>query len=247
MSWQHVVFTYDPTDSGGREKFYVNGELREVTDPGVDYDFHPTSPLFFHASPFSWWAADGQYGPSNIMDEVRFSNIDRGSNYQWATWFNSASNAAFINYGEAVPTPPAISNTPATDVLSTTAMANGILLSTGSAPTFVWIYYGTNDGSSIKGNWANSISVGSTSAGFISASLNGLTSETAYTYRFYASNNAGDAWSPVVTSFTTFGAPFMTNQAASSIALDGATYPPASGSIGARRMAEPTKPPGLAH
>lgn len=222
-AWQHIVLTYAAT--GSIEKLYVNGQLKESWDPGVDYNFHSSAKLFFHASTFSWWAADGQYAGTNIMDETRFSTIDRGSNYQWATWYSTASNAQFVTYGAGMAGPPSISNTAASAVMATTATANANFLSSGGAATYLWVYYGTSDQGSNKSGWASSLSLGSGTVGAVSANLSGLSQLTSYNYRYYASNSAGDAWSPLATSFTTYGVPSMTNQAATSIATDGATLP----------------------
>lgn len=93
----------------------------------------------------------------------------------------------------------------ASNMSTNSATLNGFLTSTGDAPTEVWIYWGDNDGSTNKIAWDTNISMGVLSTGAFSTNISGLITNTAYFYRCYASNSAGDVWAPSTASFVTLG------------------------------------------
>ncbi|MDD5523471.1 MAG: hypothetical protein PHI84_21860, partial [Kiritimatiellae bacterium] len=87
-------------------------------------------------------------------------------------------------------------------IMTNTAVLNGNYTSTG-ATAEVYIYWGTSDGGTNKDNWANVYANGETSFGIFSTTATGLYYGIRYYYRCYATNTAGDCWSPVTSSFTT--------------------------------------------
>ncbi len=95
---------------------------------------------------------------------------------------------------------PKIINTEAADLAMTTATLKGELLETAGS-TYVWAYYGQTNGGTIKsgaGGWDNVAAIASPqSAGPVSVGISGLTPDTMYYYRFYASNATWDAWAPL--------------------------------------------------
>ena len=83
----------------------------------------------------------------------------------------------------------------ATNVGQTGATLSGELVSTGTAPATVTVYWGPNDAGKIDADWAWSTNPGLTAPGPINIPVNNLTENTVYFYRLYASNNIGQAWS----------------------------------------------------
>lgn len=93
----------------------------------------------------------------------------------------------------------------ATEVTAFTALLNGRLLSTGAAPASVWVYLGTEDGGTDKSRWERCLFAGDNVPmdTRLAVRATGLSPETTYHYRYYASNAAGaESWAEA-TSFRT--------------------------------------------
>lgn len=93
---------------------------------------------------------------------------------------------------------PGITSSAASSVTGTTATANGTLISAGTAATTVVLYWGTSDGGSVPGAWANVTTLGTAYTGTyqaLSSPLTGLTPATLYWFRYRATNANGDTWS----------------------------------------------------
>ncbi|MDD5522887.1 MAG: DUF2341 domain-containing protein [Kiritimatiellae bacterium] len=87
-------------------------------------------------------------------------------------------------------------------IMTNTAVLNGSYTSTG-ATAEVYIYWGTSDGGTNKGSWANVFTNGELSFGTFSNAVTNLYYGLRYYYRCYATNATGESWSPVTSSFTT--------------------------------------------
>lgn len=97
---------------------------------------------------------------------------------------------------------PTVENTSgATGILATNATLNGNL--TGGGTANVWIYYGTNDGATVKGDWVTNAALGLLGEGVFSVGVTGLTADTHYYYRCYGSNDDGAGWAATTTNFWT--------------------------------------------
>ena len=82
---------------------------------------------------------------------------------------------------------------------ASSALLEGMLVSTGSAPTSVWAYWDTEDkGTSNRTAWSRSSASGPRVEGIVSAAATGLQGDTDYIWRFFASNVHGVAWSAAV-------------------------------------------------
>ena len=101
--------------------------------------------------------------------------------------------------------PPVVENTAASNVFAFEAQVAGQITTTGGEVPRVTVFYGTNDGGSNAAAWQNSVDVGFASRDF-SATLDGLTPNTKYFYRSFATNSLGDAWATESVSFTTLPA-----------------------------------------
>ena len=89
----------------------------------------------------------------------------------------------------------------------TAATLNGTLSSTGGLDTALWVFLGTNAAAGTsKTAWATNFCFGSAvGVGTYGTNVTGLTTNTAYYYRFYGSNAAGETWAPATTNFATRG------------------------------------------
>jgi len=105
----------------------------------------------------------------------------------------------------AVVDKPVIANLVATNVALESAWLNGMLTSTGTSDTAVFVLWGTSDGGTNWGNWANTnawAAPQTTNAPF-TTNVTGLASNTTYYYRFAATNLSGAAWAASTTYFIT--------------------------------------------
>ncbi|MDA7882310.1 hypothetical protein N9A94_08410 [Akkermansiaceae bacterium] len=134
-----------------------------------------------------------------------------------------------IQIVEVIDGSPVVANLAATNIDIESATANGDLISNGDGadPADVTIYWGTTDGGVDPLAWENNASAGSLVApGTFSATLSGLTGNTVYYYRSFASNSANDAWASFSESFTTLPAPEfpeVENRPATLVGTDSAT------------------------
>jgi len=138
---------------------------------------------------------------------------------------NGATNAT-VWY--RLPTPPVITNTTATALSYFSASMNATLVTTGTAPTYVSVFWGPTDQGTNKGLWphTNDFPNPQTEGTALSTNISGLQSGFSYTYRYYASNSVGEAWAPLPTSFTTIaGVPVISNatSGATDVTLTSAT------------------------
>ncbi len=113
-----------------------------------------------------------------------------------------------IQIVEAVVIPglPEVETTGASNVLGTSATLNGNLIDNGdgAAVAALTFYWGTEDEGITSAAWSNSSSVGTqASPGAFSVGLTGLSPNTTYFYRAYASNPVGENWATTGGSFLT--------------------------------------------
>ncbi|MEM7392514.1 MAG: DUF2341 domain-containing protein, partial [Verrucomicrobiota bacterium] len=91
----------------------------------------------------------------------------------------------------------------ATAITTDTALLNGTLTSTGSAPTIVEVYWGSTDGGTNRFAWANTNSFGLQGPGPLSLALAGLPPNADVFYRFSATNRHGRVWASASADFHT--------------------------------------------
>ena len=117
----------------------------------------------------------------------------------------NVANYTNVTVGAIAATNPVVVNQPASSALATSATLNGQVVTPGISTPFVTIFYGTTDGSTNAASWANSVSLGQTNGNF-SATVVGLTTNTAYYFTAYASNLSGVSWAQPSLNFTTLAA-----------------------------------------
>ena len=117
-----------------------------------------------------------------------------------------------------------VTNLPASAIQPTAAMLAGQVLSNGGFAPAITLYYGSANGGTNAGSWANSIVLG-VETGAFSQPVSGLSPYTTYYYSVRAVNYAGTAWASPVESFTTGGVtvPQVTNGPATAIGASLAT------------------------
>ena len=194
-TWTHFACTYDiPTAS---QRVMINGRVVQTSSSSSAMNGHVGSAVYLGKR------ADG-YNMDGLIDEMQMSSVARSTNWIWATWLNMASNTAFTSYGQVQSATPFVSNANgATNVTTTAAWINGTLLSTGTSDTAVIAYWGTSDGGTNPGAWANTITWGAPQTpGNFTTNLT-LSPDTIYYYRFAASNTAGTNWSDSSVPFAT--------------------------------------------
>jgi hypothetical protein len=107
------------------------------------------------------------------------------------------------------PTLPAVAHgLGATNITFTTAMLQGMVTTTGCAPTTVFCYWGHVNGGTNAAAWSNSMNLGIKPEGGVSGNVTGLLHDTTYRYRYAATNAAGVGWATSTVVFATAGCPF---------------------------------------
>jgi hypothetical protein len=132
---------------------------------------------------------------------------------------NNSGIQEIIFYRDVDLNQPALSNTAASAVTSSTATVGGTVTRAGVDTPNVALYYGPADGGTTPASWANSVPLGP-QAGVFSTNLTGLQPFTRYYFTAYAQNSAGSAWASPTLDFATLVAPpVLTNLAASELTI----------------------------
>ena len=118
---------------------------------------------------------------------------------------------------------PMITNNAATALTYTTATLSGTLISTGTAPTYVWVYWGPSDGATNRGQWANTnafAGVQTVEGTNLTLNVVGLNPGATYYYRFCATNSLGETWASPTQPFTTVASvPVISNATSGATAI----------------------------
>jgi hypothetical protein len=125
--------------------------------------------------------------------------------YYFTARATNASGASWATPSLTFDTAPALATltqSAATNILTTTASVPVTVTATGGAAPTVTVYYGTTDGGTNSGAWTGSVNLG-TQTGSATANLTGLVPNTGYFYRARAVNTAGTSWTAASGLFTT--------------------------------------------
>ena len=192
--WQYVTATGDGTTF----RMYVNGVLSGSS--GGSYSLEPSSvrmSLGTENGNSDGRALDGS------LDEARVAYACRSEEWIRTEFLNMASNDFFNTLG-TVQSAPFIETLPVANIGGLSADMRVDVVSTGTAETTLWVYYGTSDGTNNPAAWGTSAYAGVVSAeGAVSTNITGLQHETTYYYRFFASNSVGTTWAYNTETFDT--------------------------------------------
>jgi Concanavalin A-like lectin/glucanases superfamily/Domain of unknown function (DUF2341) len=106
------------------------------------------------------------------------------------------------------PTPLRVSNLTVRQINSSSASVSGSVAQGiyGDDQAALWVFWGRQDGGTVKANWEQSLRIG-LNTNFnpvaISTVLSNLISNTNYYFRFYATNATAEAWAPASAQFST--------------------------------------------
>ncbi|MFW6170942.1 MAG: DUF2341 domain-containing protein, partial [Planctomycetota bacterium] len=205
-SWQHVSATVN----GDSASVFINGEA-EATDD-IDLYTQANKPIAIGGrTPGSDSSIEGLQGR---IDEVRFSEDMWSTDWIWADYMTVASNTVFSDYGTVTPLDEDaafITTVAASGFATNGATLNGTLTSTGLSVTAVSVFWeeSSEDQGTNTTDWTNEESFGDYTGSLpndFATNITGLAADETYTYRYYATNDAGEAWG-AAESFTTYEAP----------------------------------------
>ena len=196
----------------GNTLTYVNGTMNYTSDAGDLFTFYGNSKTTPKVN-----GVTVDLNPTKVYDSPYLS-MTHGEDV--ATVSYGAYTNLVLDFG----IPPSVINDGATDVGFTDATLNGTVVTTGGASTEVSVYWDLTDKGTTKDNWDNSHSFGPTGEGSLATNVTGLSSDTPYYYRFYATNMHGEDWSAASTFTTEYqGPPSVTNNGATGVGLTDAT------------------------
>lgn len=176
--------------------FNNNGTLYSIALQGMNRinlntgstDGAPTNPRFYQST-INVFALTG--ATNKPISSITFGKTG-----------NSTGIYAVSGLPSSAVTLASVVNSPASNILSSSATIAGQVTSTGGESPFVTLFYGTNNGGSSAAAWSNSVAIGYTSGGF-STNISGLTPNRTYFYTARAVNVAGTAWATPAASFST--------------------------------------------
>ena len=183
--------------------------------------------------PFESGTWDAAASANILATGERFSHVVLNVDYKIgvgnSVWFDEwrVGDTYADVMGTAVSQLPAIATFEPTAIDLSSAMLNGMLVSTGMSETVVWVYYGSSNALETASGWEFSHPFGAAAqdSAPYSFAASGLAPFTKYYCRFYAENSGGGTWAPQTKSFVTqpCGIPGVTNLAASAIGQKTAT------------------------
>ncbi len=154
----------------------------------------------------SAWAQKVFVGSTTSSFAAAVTGLSPNTTYYYtAVAVNSAGTAwagPSLSFTTGAGAPATVANLPAANIRAASALVSGQVLNTGGDAPQVTLYYGTSNGGTIPGAWAQSVGFG-TQVGTFAQVLGGLAPSTTYYYSALGVNAAGVAWGTPVQSFTT--------------------------------------------
>ncbi len=205
---------------GGLDLVFGATNLFNVAPTGrivLAFDANPTN-----ASAFTWglrMAGDARPHVQNLKDTGRLSWTTPGLSAFWTNRISIVYTNSKTQVGlEAAPTLTVVAES-ASDITPSSATLQGTLISAGGGePARVHVVWDTADsGTTSLEDWESRQVFGAFTDGQpFQTNLTGLLSGTTYTFRCFASNSTGTAWSEPLT-FQTIYAPVVSNTGAGNI------------------------------
>ena len=141
-------------------------------------------------------------GFSNVVSDLR-----PGTSYYYRCYVTNSFGVDWasptLQFDARIPW-PSISHVGSEVILrSDTVQVNGDLVSTGMAPTTVYVCWGFEEGTGGTGTWDHAVPLGELQPGAFSNLLTDLITGTGYHYRCYSTNFYGESWAGSAVSFAT--------------------------------------------
>ncbi len=160
-----------------------------------------------HGTNAAAWANSVSLGPVSGTFSQTVSGLTPNVTYYYAAAAINPAGTAWATPSQSffttAPAAPGVTNFPAFNVTATGALLAGNILSTGGDAPAVTIYYGTFNGGTIPGAWANSAVIAGAQNGWFGKIASGLAANTTYYFTALAVNAGGATWASPVASFTT--------------------------------------------
>ena len=158
-----------------------------------------------------WVTLHSQTGVTGWTDgQQRYYEFANPTAYSYYRFTISANNGEtqYTGLNELefflVPSPPAIENLPASNVLVDSGWMNGSLTVTGTAATAVMVYWGSSDGGTTASAWANTNTwAAPQEADAFTWQATGLSTNNTCYYRYAATNDVGLTWASETAAFIT--------------------------------------------
>jgi hypothetical protein len=221
-AWTHVAFT----GNGSTYKLYVNGVSQTVTV----LSFANNGRWFYSINKTVGKYRIGYCNTTNpaaanyTIDDIKLSNTVRGDDWIKTEYNNQSATSTFYAFGsESNATAPSLTTSAPTSVSTSTLTLNGSITSTGGVDaTQSGFAYGTS--ATLTSGVSTSTLGAQTGTATFSSNLTGLTPNTVYYFRAYATNTAGTGYGSILSTTTlAVSAPTVTTQAASSVTATTAT------------------------
>lgn len=193
-NWHYIT----GVKSGTTYSIYVDG-LHESTEVDARAMVGTGNLHIGHHGSWNGWY-------SGMLDEVRVSDVARSSNWVWACYMNQSTGSFFNVYSRPENKfRPQVDDAAIRDITYGSVTFDATLYSTGSAPAVVTVYWGTSDGGTDPGAWAQYVDFPTnTSVPYAySTNISGLTSNVYYYSRCAASNVNGTNWTRQTLKFIT--------------------------------------------
>jgi len=182
-TWHYVVATYDYPSQ--QASVYIDG----VYKAGDTYFCQASSSLGVLI--LGRRGTSCEYYLDGIIDEVRFSDTDRGTGWIQTSYSNQSNPSGFYTLGpaECQPSVPAVTTGNATLVEETTATLHGTITDDGGESCQYRFQWGTTQGGPYTDNttWIGSKTTGQS----FSAAITGLGKGTKYYFIAEAKNSTG--------------------------------------------------------
>jgi hypothetical protein len=152
------------------------------------------------------WAESAEVGVQFGIANLTLDGLTEGTQYFYRARANNSAGSDWAvtsaRFTTVDLTPPVVANRVANNLTGNTAVLRGEVTDTGADDPAITIYHGPADGGTDPAGWDKSSELGPQEGKF-SVFVSGLTEESVYFFRSFASNAAGTAWAPATENFTT--------------------------------------------
>ena len=197
-----TVANVPATGIGTRTATLLGNILNASDTPEVVIYYGPTDGGTTAAN----WAQRIWIGPQTGAFGQSVTGLTPNTTYYFTAVAINGAGAAWAtpskSFTTATASLAAVTNLPASNLTTNSALLSGQVLSSGNDAPTVTLYYGPSNGGNNPGAWAHSANLG-VQVGRFAQTVTGLSPTTTYYFTAAAANGAGTAWAAPVASFTT--------------------------------------------